>query len=269
VSTVLVPAGFYQQFDADVSREYPAESYGGWMTQPLPLSIAHTALVVMHAWDVGTAQEYPGLFRACEYLQRSYHIAREVFPPLLAAVRAAGVSVLHVVGGPQDYYSHLPGYRPPAAAAARGEAAEPDPVHRQLRDFRTRRVFPGAGNLADMARGNAAVDFLPSAVPADGEAIVASTEALLRQCRATGVNHLVYAGFALDDCMLTSPGGMVDMSRHGFLCSTVRQAVTAIENRETVRAETAKQVALWRVALHFGFVYDDADLIAALRSAAQ
>lgn len=54
------------------------------------------------------------------------------------------------------------------------------------------------------------------------------------------------------------------MRKHGLLCSTVRQAVTAVENRETARTELAKELALWRVALDFGFVFDADDIINAL-----
>ncbi|HHY23014.1 MAG TPA: hypothetical protein GX527_02080, partial [Clostridiaceae bacterium] len=50
------------------------------------------------------------------------------------------------------------------------------------------------------------------------------------------------------------------------LCSTIRQAVTAIENKETAREEICKQVALWRVALLYGFVYDSDDFVKGLLS---
>jgi hypothetical protein len=62
-----------------------------------------------------------------------------------------------------------------------------------------------------------------------------------------------------------SPGGMVDMKRHGLLCSTIAEAVTAVENRETAREEREKQQALWRVSLEFGMVFALPDFLAALR----
>ena len=95
---VRVRTKFYQQFDADVSLPVPAEGYGGWQTADIPLSLDHTALVVMHAWDCGTPQEFPGWYRAVEYIPRAEAIARDVLPPLLAGVRAARVKVYHVVG---------------------------------------------------------------------------------------------------------------------------------------------------------------------------
>lgn len=238
-----MPASSYQQFDADLTRDVPAESYGGWRTQPLPLSLEHTALVVMHAWDCGTAEQHPGWFRAVEYLPRSYRIAETVFPPLLAAARDAGLRVVHVIQG-----------------SASPAAVERDDVYQELAEFRRTNVFPGAHNTADI--GTAV--FLPQARPRDDEGVAATSAELHRLGR--GINHLIYVGFAIDGCLLTSPGGMVDMSRLGFLCSTVRDAVTAIENKESARHEAAKEIALWRVALHYGFVYESTDLIAALRS---
>jgi nicotinamidase-related amidase len=269
MGVLRVPANLYQQFDADYSLDVPGEGYGGWRKEALPFSVEHTALTVMHAWDVGSREDHAAAFRACEYLERSYRIARDVFPPLLAAARGAGLQVIHIVGGPGDYYSHHAGFvaGDPSDAAERAALAPPDPVYDELRSMRALRIFPGGGNIAEHAAATAGIDFLPSAVPHGNESVVATSSALTDVCRRAGVNHLVYCGFALDDCLLTSPGGMVDMSRRGFVCSAVRQAVTAIENRETARRETAKDVALWRVALHFGLVYDDADLMAALQAA--
>ena len=85
-----VPTNYYQQFDANYHLDVPAESYGGWKKEELELSLDHTAVVIMHAWDCGTREQYPGLHRACENLPRSYEIARTVFPTLLTAVRSSG-----------------------------------------------------------------------------------------------------------------------------------------------------------------------------------
>lgn len=265
MTSVSLPTAYYQQFDADLSAEHPAEAYGGWRKEPLPLSLEHTAMVVMHAWDCGSPEQYVGWFRAVEFIPRSYEIAREVLPPLLGAARSAGLTVLHVVGGP-DYYSQLPGHSAhPAGDAGRYDsAAAPDQVYDELRNFRTNRVFPGEHNLADVRAGIEKLDFLPDAVPQGAEGVAATTPELVALCQAQQINHLIYTGFAIDTCLLSSRGGMIDMSRHGYLCSVVADATTAVENKETVRTQSAKSLALWRVALHYGFVYRDYDLIAAL-----
>jgi nicotinamidase-related amidase len=259
-------ANYYQQFDADLTRDVPGERYGGW--QRAEIEIGRAALVVMHAWEAGTPSQYPGWYRAVEYIPRSQAICREVFPQLLSTVRTSELPVLHVVGG-GDYYRHQPGYRKaidlagPAPAPPPG--AIPDLILEQLRRFRAERVFVGCHNRPDVDRGFANLDFPPEARPLDTEGVAEDAPQLAALCRDLRVNHLIYVGFALNWCLLMSPAGMVDMSRLGFLCSTIRQATTAVENRETAREERNKQEALWRVALAFGFVFDLDDFLQGLR----
>ena len=104
MAVIRVRASYYQQFDAAVDLDVPAEGYGGWQEADIDISAEHTAVVVMHAWDAGTAAEYPGWYRAVEYIPRAQAIAASVFPPLLAAVRGSPLRLFHVVGG-RDYYS--------------------------------------------------------------------------------------------------------------------------------------------------------------------
>jgi hypothetical protein len=265
--TVKIQANYYQQFDADYSRDVPGEGYGGWQKGEIEISASHTAVVVMHAWDCGTPEAFPGVWRSCEYLPRSVEIARTVFPALLSAVRPSPLKLFHVVGG-ADYYRKRPGYRRAVRLAGRRPApprqVESDPVLEELRQFRADHVWRGAHNNADGPRVSEVLDFLPEAEPLDTESIAEDSRQLLALCLDAGIDHLIYAGFAIDACLLMSPGGMIDMSRHGVMCSAIRQAVTAVENKETARTEAAKELALWRVAVMFGFVFDADDLISAL-----
>ena len=48
------------------------------------------------------------------------------------------------------------------------------------------------------------------------------------------------------------------------MCSAFRQAVTAVKNKKTARSELCKEIALWRVALAFGFVFDVDMFVSAL-----
>jgi len=270
MATLRLRADYYQQFDADFTREVPGEGYGGWQSAEIELSLEHTGVVVMHAWDTGTREQYPGWYRAVEYLPRAQEIARTVFPRLLAAVRASPLPLFHVVGGGK-YYQHYPGYQralslagppPPALPQAAG-----DPVLERLREFRAERVFVGKHNQEDVNRGFAHLDFLPEARPQGAEGVAENGHQLFALCQEAGVNHLLYAGFALNWCLLLSPGGMAEMSGRGLMCSALRQAVTAVENRETAREELCKQLGLWRVALAFGFILDVDELIQALTGA--
>jgi len=266
MAAISLSTDYYQQFDANPSIPVPAEGYGGWRRGVVEVSREHTALVVMHAWDCGLPGEYPGWERAVEYQPRARQILQDVFPPLLAAARAGGMPVMHVVGG-RDYYSHLPGYQGRNAAAVDHvlHRAVPDRVSIELEAFRSKNVFTGDHNRRDVEAGFARMDFAPQAHPAGSECIAENGVQLADACIQRGINHLIYIGFAINWCLLMSPGGMVDMRRYGFICSTVQEAVTAVENRETARDELEKRQALWRVSLEFGFVFHTDNLVAALQ----
>jgi hypothetical protein len=262
-----LPASYYQQFDADYTRDVPAEGYAGWKQADVELSPEHTAVVVMHAWECGTIDQWPGWRRSVEYHPRALKILAEVFPPLLTAVRASPLRLFHVVGG-RDYYSHLPGYQNTvklAGPSPQRERAVKDATFEALDKFRRDNVFVGARNWPDVEAGFKLLDFAPEARPVGDEPIAEDEHQLAALCQAHGINHLVYMGFAINWCLLMSPGGMVDMGRHGVLCSTIREAVTAVENAETARTEREKQQALWRVALNFGFVFGAGDFTRAVK----
>ena len=167
---------------------------------------AHTALVVIHAWDVGTPQDFPGYHRAVEYFPRADAIVRHVFPDLLSAVRASQMKLFHVVGD-GDYYRTHPGYGLAVVELA-GPPPEPlewvqsDEVLEALKQFRADHVFPGAHNQADVARGVKALDFPAEAMPLPDEGIAENAHQLFALCKVNGVNHLIYAGFTLNICMM-------------------------------------------------------------------
>lgn len=264
---ITVPAKYYSQFDADPEADVPAESYIGWREEALPLSLDHTAVVVMHAVDAGTPAAYPGWHRAVEYIPRSYAIVRDVFPELLGAVRASPLRVFHVAME-GAYYRELPDYADTVRLAGDeppepGQVA-PDSVLEELRAFKSSFATPGGHNAADIRVGQAAMDFIPGAEPLEGESVADTTHQLYALCKRFRINHLIYIGFAINGCLLYSPGGMVDMFRRGVMCSTIAEAVTAIENKETARAQSGKAAALWLVSLAFGYVYEASSFIGAL-----
>ncbi|HNC23141.1 MAG TPA: hypothetical protein PLU52_02965 [Opitutaceae bacterium] len=258
----------YQQFDADYSRKVPGEGFSGWKRAMVDLSPEHTAVVVMHAWECGTMEDWPGWRRCVEYHPRALGILKDVFPPLLTAVRGSSLPLFHVVGG-RDYYSHLAGYRRTvklAGPSPRYPQVRRDPVYRRLMKFRENEVFVGKRNWPDVRAGFKKLDFAPEARPLPNEPIAKDGHQLAALCREHGINHLVYVGFAINWCLLMSPGGMVDMGRYGILCSTIPEAVTAVENKETARAEREKSQALWRVSLNSGFIFGLRDFTRFLRA---
>ena len=264
---VKATANYYQKFDANYSLDVPAEGFGGWKRAEIELDLSHTAVVVMHAWDCGTREQYPGLYRTVEYIPRANEIVRTVFPTLLGAVRRSGMRLYHVVGGNQ-YYRQYPGFQRASRLAGTKTVLEQVAVDsglEKLRRFRSD-VTSGRHNMDDCAAASRRYDFPPEAKPEGDEGVAEDAAQLFALCKADGVSHLIYAGFAINMCLLMVTGGMVDMSRHGLMCSALRQAVTATENRESARNEAHKEEALWRVAIWFGFVFDVDDFTAALRA---
>ncbi|HEX7008353.1 MAG TPA: hypothetical protein VF184_00130 [Phycisphaeraceae bacterium] len=264
MSANLIQAHYYQQFDAACAADVPASTYGGWKTAPIELAPQRTAFVLMHAWDCCTPEQYPGWYRAVEGIPRMVGITRTVLPRLLEAVRASSARLYHVAY-PGRYYQHLPGYQRTRALVPHEEEPqqiEVDPSLARLRAFRTEHVFVGKHNLKDVRAAFEKLDFAPQTRPRDDERVVDTSAQLFAACRADGVNHLIYAGFTVNGCIVMMPGGMEDMRRHGILCSIIRQATTAIENHQTAREELAKQLGLWMVALVYGFVFDLDDIIA-------
>ena len=270
---INVKASCYMQYGTDNRLMYPSDGIGGWHTAKLPLNLDKTAIVVMHAGYVGEESDCPEKFRRVEYLKRSYEIAERVYPQLLYAVRKAGMKVYHVPYG-EGYFETLPGYRRAEQLAEKEtvprDMAENDEVLNSLYEFRADWAHGyGDGSSACIAKSIAEskeiCTFISQAAPQGDEGIAAGARQLAALAAADGVNHLIYIGFAIDGCLLTADGGMMDMLRRRFMCSTVEDAVTAIECRESGREQLHLQTGLWRVGSSFGFVYQSSDIIDALK----
>jgi len=261
-----LPAHYYRQHDADLTADVPGGGYAGWTTRVLDVPLEKTALVSMHAWNPGLDERIPsgpdspyaGWFRFVEYLSRAVPITEKIFPPILSAARQANMTVIHVASS-ETYAGRFEGYQESVALAGSQPDSTPgavtDPLKQQWQAERGEQMR-GAENAEDIKAGQKYLDFPPQAMPEEGEPVVINSHQLNAICRDLGVWHLIYIGFAINWCLLASPGGMIDMSRMGYVCSTIRQATTAVENKETCSEEWAKKVALWRVALMFGYVFD-------------
>jgi nicotinamidase-related amidase len=267
--SLIIPTWYYQQFDADYTLDVPEEGFGGWKKTNLEFSGAHIAVVVMHAWDMGTREKFPGWWRAVPYAPRSQTILRTVFPHILKTVRHSEIPMFHVVGGGNKYWKNFPGYKRAASLAGPDtkalEQVASDPFRDKLAAFRQKHCFVGQHNRKDVERGFEQLDFAEQARPTSNEGVAENSRQLFALCKERGVNHLVYCGFAINWCLLLSPGGMAEMSKYGLWCSVIRQATTSVENKETARNELCKEIALWRVALAFGFVFDVNDFISAIK----
>jgi hypothetical protein len=267
VAVIKIDTNYYQQFDADYTKEIPAKGYGGWKKAKLDLNLDKTAVVLMHSMYYGTMEEVPGIFRACEYIPRAYEIGKNIMPDLLKTIRDSGMQLIHVAAG-AGYCSGYEGYK--KALEIGGEAkpieqVESDPVMDGLKKFKTENAFPGKHNLPSYEKGAKIFDFDENAKPEKDELIVENEAQLLAICKKYGINHLIYIGYNINWCIMFSSGGFMHIFRNGVMCSTIRQAVTAVENKESAEDNMGKELALWTIAVGFGFVYDLDDFTDALK----
>ncbi|MBN1623383.1 MAG: hypothetical protein JW903_03355 [Clostridia bacterium] len=265
---IRIKTWYYQQFDANYSLEVPAEGYGGWKQALLPLELEKTAIVAMHAWDCGRQTDYPGWYRAVEYIERANEISEKIFPLLLEKVREKHINVIHVADD-SGYADMFEGSSKARMLVRKyfGEKTDnhqnvpSSDIHKYLRNFKRDFSFPGKNNIPDIERGQAVKGFLKGAMPRDNEYIATDSDQLHSICLELGINHLIYIGFAINWCLQYSPGNMNDMADRGLLCSTIREAVTAVENKNSAAAQAHKEYALWVTALKNGFVYDSSDFM--------
>lgn len=261
---IQVPARYYRQFGAEPTWDAPARGFGGWAQKTLPLNLDSTALVVMHAWEAPPASESPQWYSAAEFLDRADAIARTTVAPLVRAARSADLPVIHVVAAPGDYI--VDGVSIPVPDAAPTNQVLRDATHIELTEHHRDFAHPGRDNIAEVDRRLARPAISRWVQPAAGEHIAYSSAALVDHLRDTGINHLLYSGFTINICLQNSPGGMVDLRRAGAICSVVADAVTAVENAETIANETSKAVTIWLVSVYGGYVYDSDDLIWSLEN---
>ncbi|MGI6561797.1 MAG: hypothetical protein ACOX3Q_04435 [Clostridia bacterium] len=277
MNTIQLKAKIYRGYDADFTLEVPADGYLGWDTRTVEINPEKTAVVVMHAWNVGTPEEYPGVFRANEYVLRSYEVCKKVFPELLETVRNSPLRLYHVVGGP-DYYSSYPGYQYVlktlkeyneqhgiGAVQPKPDLCEPDDAYRKIKEMITYDASYGKHNMEDIHRSIKIRNFADEAMPIGDEPIAATTEELFALCKKEGINHLIYTGFALNCCLQVSPCGMVDMFRKGLICSVIEDATVAMETKESIRGEWNKHGQLYMISTLYGLIFRSKDVIGALK----
>ena len=275
MNPIRLNAKIYRGYDADLSLDVPADGYLGWDTRQVEINPETTAVVIMHAWDVGPMEEYPGIFRCNEYVIRSYDVCEKVYPSLLEGVRNSPLRLIHVVGGP-DYYSSYPGYKIVRQALKeyneqKGLSQDPvkfdmctqDGYTKKIKEIVTYDASYGKHNMDDIHRSMKVRTFSKQAIPKGDEPIAATTEELFAYCKKEGINHLIYGGFALNCCLQVSPCSMVDMSRRGFVCSVIEDATIAMETKESIRGEWNKHAQLYMISTLYGLIFKSKDIIEA------
>lgn len=269
---------YYRHHPVDFSQgKEGATGFKGWgESVPIDVPAEETALIPMHIWNVGFHPDLPfspegkagPVMEMLEWASRSIPIVQTEIPPILKAARDARIAVIHVASD-EHYARKYPGYRRTLAIAGK----EPPDLPRAPRHGEVKRPDDIKDNLlfgehfkAALPHYNSHFDFPELARPLDDEYVAFTTHQLNEVLRQHGIWNLIYIGFAINWCLWFSPCGMLDMSRLGYRCSCIKEAVTAVENKESAVGELHKQEALWRTSLMFGYVHSAEDFLHACRS---
>ena len=254
--SVMIPAYYYAQQGADRFLPNPGVGFGGWKETEVPVDWEHTAIIVMHAWDSPDPEENEGVYQCVEYIQRAKEIVQNKFPGFLQAVRRSGARLIHVAAGFEKQLEEFAGYQ-------RIKALYPPQVRdgitpgKAMQDLRLRHWrLTGAEDDThheQIEAGYAKYRF--AILPQDHEDVVTHANQLLEVCKAHGIEHLIYTGFAVNACLISSACGMLDMDRRGVMCSIVGDLTTAVENKESCVTQRNREYGLWQFATQSGFVF--------------
>ena len=248
-----VPAYYYAQQGADYTLEQPALGFRGWCETEVPIDPAHTAILVMHAWDVPKTE---GLYQHVEYIERANRILKERFPSFLQAVHKSGVRLIHVAAGFETALEGFPGYHrvrqecPPE----RYETIDDSPALQELK-IRHWRQTGAEDQLHHKQIETGYANYGFAVEPLEHEDVVTTANQLLYLCRKHKIEHLIYTGFAVNACLMLSPCGCLDMTRRGLMCSIVGDLTTAVENKESCSEQRNLEYGLWQFSVQGGFVF--------------
>ena len=258
---INVPAYYYAQHGADYTKEFPAQGFEGWTKTHVPLNLAKTAVVVMHVWKLPDAEQCPGLYSHLEYARRADAIVAERYPAFLAAVRKSGLRVIHVGAGFEPQLREFPSYHavrkkyPPVSPERLTVSEE----QKALMDKHWKSSCSAdMHQYNDIERSFSGRGF--SVTPLEHEEVVTHSNQLFALCKEHGIEHLIYAGFAVNACLIMSQCGLIDMVRHGLMCSVVGDLTTAVENKKSIQAQSNREYGLWLFAVQSGYVFLSDDL---------
>ena len=270
---ITVPWHFYRQYPADFTAgAQAARGFHGWTSEVRELDLSRTALLLMHLPDAGLTPDTqwgpdcprPDLLGTVEWVPRTVDLCTRRLPPLVTAARQAGLQVVHVNFCVDDWQKECfarslaeAGAPPPRDTDQ--AVAGPEGENRHTQDvFQLTKRPPGSPDH---------VISFPDELRIHGNDLMVKESWMLhRLMKNRGINHLIYTGWALNWCLWFSYGGMSDMSRKGYRCSAVRGGCVAIENKESAATEGNLEYAYWQTSAMFGYLFDLAELTAALGS---
>ena len=226
------------------------------------LDVGETAIVLVDTW---AGHPMPS------HLERTGDICRTRIRPVLDAARAAGATVIYAPSPrvAPDFESFRHDSRETAPPAPAVDDWPPEEYRETTGRYRSLRKRPGElpenydGPRPDWWRIHG-IDSSISPVPGD---VVAATGAELHAaCKARGLAHLIYAGFATNICIRFRDYGLHAMRDRGYSPILLRDATSAIETRATIGSLSLTRAVILDLERWFYTALTD-DLIVALGGA--
>jgi len=243
---------YYRHYPFDFSKgKIGAAGFKGWGESiDIEVPAVETALIAMHIWNIGFNPSLPfscegkagPVMEMLEWASRSILIIKTEIPPILKAARDANIQVIHVASD-EHYAKKYLGYKRTLDIAGQEPSGlQKAPRHDEIKppdDIKDNLLF-GEKFRASLKCYTPNFDFPNLAKPSDSEYVAFTTHQLNEVLRKHGIWNLIYIGFAINWCLWFSPCGMVDMSRLGYRCSCIKEAVTAVESKESAVGELHK-----------------------------
>lgn len=259
---------------------YPPEAYEGLVEQDVEADPSGVGLVAVHCWNLsdpdGPFPFIPGVEGpiSAQWERRAVEILDQRLVPLLAAARAAGVTVFHLAS--RSYAGRYPQYRriaadpelqaPPASSIPDGGDGGSIPARCALPEAQidhtakaTGPFFPGRPWVTMPHR----FDIARAVRPAPQDEVVVDGWQLHGLCHRKGIHTLVYAGFMADVCLVGVSGAIREMKeRYGYRVIALRDCTTAFEFEDTLKdGDRAADgwmthAALRRIELEYGYSAD-------------
>lgn len=220
----------------------------------MQLPVEATALVLVDTWDNHVIESW---------LERAEQVMREAVVPVLAAARAAGLTIVHAPSPrvTPSYPEHMARHRPvPEAPPPDWPTVEFRARQAEYAAFRGPRAQPPG--VPDITIGMS-----PLIEVRDDDVLLQTGQQLHELCRDRGLLHLIYAGFATNWCVLGRDYGMRAMAARGYNLILLRDATMGVEYPDTLEELMATELAIREAETQLGFSAAKADFSAACAAA--
>ncbi len=217
----------YSRETADPESPY-REEYLVPAEREFTIPAEQAAVVLVDCWDQHPIESH---------LERGGQIARERILPTIQACRQTGITVVHAPSPAQArMYPQWTKYA--SDAELFGSASQspdwPTPEMRNRQGEYAAFARPSEPRreawLRDVLPERKIMDFLG---PEPEDFVIATGDQLHRLCRARGIFHLFYAGFAANICVQRRDYGVWPMIDRGYNIILLRDCTSAIEMAST------------------------------------